>query len=304
MHTNRFVFFNPDARPEIYEEFTGCSSNGFSTMTQCVPPIEKGFAIWEHELPGEVFSGTYQDVLQRLSLLSFSPQTGIVLYKRATGFEDFLGRLVDLCPNTPFIGGGAAFSGDMQEGKLLPDAEDVCVLAVSAKNYRVEKLNLFDDLHKRLEIAPASNRSFGKIRELPDGKWQNAVSYFREKQAEWGIDITNFENLCFCDRNRRNLHCRVADGNIFAGANLPEDRLLFLNYVSSEKATERLSHFLDDTNSLIFGCAGIRSIVHEPFYTGKGSLAGFMFGEVVTCGEQAELGNLMLTKLKRLMRSV
>jgi len=298
MRNNRFVFYNPDSNPEIKENFFGCSSHGFSTITRCVSPGEKGFAVWEHELPGKVCSGTYQSVLQGLSMLPFSPEICIVLYKRATGFEDFLSQAVKTHPDASFIGGGASFTGDMKEGKLLPGAEDVCVLAVSTKNFKVEKLNIFDDKNIRLEIEPVSDRSFSKIRELPDGKWLNAVSYYRRKQAEYGIDLKNFENLCFSDGNRRNLHCSILDGNIFSGANLPKDNLLFINYVSSEKATERLSHFLSDTDSLILGCAGIRSIVHEPFYTGKGTLAGFMFGEIVTCGAQAELGNLMLTKLK------
>ena len=74
--------------------------------------------------------------------------------------------------------------------------------------------------------------------------------------------------------------------------------MLSFNLISREKAADRLREFMSSSDSLIFGCAGIRSLVEEPFFTGKRSLAGFMFGEIVTCGKQAELGNLMLSKLK------
>ena len=198
----KFIFGNPNSIPETDREVIGCSSNGFSTYTQCVSSTEKGFAVWKHELPGKILNGTYQSVLHGLSMLPFSPEICIVLYKRAGGFEDFLNQAVRIQPNSSFIGGGASFAGEMQEGILLPEAEDACILAVSAKNYKIEKLNIFDDLNIRLEIEPVSNRSFSKIRELPNGKWQNAVSYYREKQVEFGINEENFENLCFSDKNR------------------------------------------------------------------------------------------------------
>jgi len=48
---------------------------------------------------------------------------------------------------------------------------------------------------------------------------------------------------------------------------------------------------------LIIGCAGIRSLLLEPLKTGKNSLAGFLFGEVVTIEHQPLFGNLTLGKL-------
>ena len=96
----------------------------------------------------------------------------------------------------------------------------------------------------------------------------------------------------------RNLHCSISDGNIFAGANLPKDNLLFMNYISSEKATEQLLDFINDTDSLIFGCAGIQSLVNKSFYTGKGTLAGFMFGEIVTMRRTNRIRQPDVNKIK------
>jgi hypothetical protein len=293
MSNKRFSFYT-----ESNGALMGCSSFGFSTKDRWISPTEKGCAIWDHELPGEVISGSYENVIQSLSTLSFPLQLGIVLYKRPAGFEDFLSRVVHQHPGASFIGGGAAIIDGMQEGAVSPDGADVWVFASSTKNFRIEKQNIFEALNIVVEIKPHSSRSIDQIREVPDGKWRDAVTYFREKQAEYKLSENNFENLCFCDKNRRNLHSSISDGKFFVGANLPVDNLLYLNYISCDKATEKLADFFNDQDSLIFGCAGIRSLIQKPVFVGERSLAGFMFGEVVTCGEKAELGNLMLVKLK------
>jgi hypothetical protein len=295
MKKNRFTFYSGNGNI-VNDAVVGCSSFGFSTKDQWISPTEKGYAVWDHELPGEVFTGSYENVIQSLS--NYPLQLGIVLYKRAAGFEDFLSRIVNQHSGASFIGGGAAFIDGMQEGSIAPEGADVWLLASPNNNFRMEKLNIFEALNIEVEIKSRSSRSIDQIRELPDGEWQDAVTYFRKKQAEYQLSENNFENLCFCDKNKRNLHSSISDGQFFVGANLPEDNRLYLNYISCEKATDKLLNFFNDKDSLIFGCAGIRSLISKPVFTGERSLGGFMFGEVVTCGEKAELGNLMLAKLK------
>jgi hypothetical protein len=298
MKNNRFTFYSGNGNTESDGAYVGCSSFGFSTKQQWISPTEKGYAVWDHELPGEVLTGSYENVIQSLSTLSFPLQLGIVLYKRPAGFEDFLSRVINQHPGASFIGGGAAFFDGMQEGIVKPDGADVWVFASSIQNFRIEKQNIFEAVDIEVEIKPHSARRVDQIREVPDGEWQDAVTYFRKKQTEYQLGENNFENLCFCDKNRRNLHSSISDEKFFVGANLPEDNHLYLNYISCERATEKLENFFDDKDSLIFGCAGIRSLIQKPVFVGERSLAGFMFGEVVTCGEKAELGNLMLVKLK------
>jgi len=295
---NIIAFWNVGSKLTEDSGIFGCSANGFSTEEKCASPNISAFSVWDPVLPGEVLKGSYNSVPESLSRLSFTPQIAIVLFNKAEGFELFLKRVSALLPATAFIGGGAAFSTKIPQGELLPDAADVCVLAVPEGNYQIETLNIYEDTKRHLVFEPASLREIARVRELPNGRWQNAISYYRSIQTELEIEPDNFEKLCFCDKNRRNLHCSIRNGNLFAGANLPENNLLSLNLISREKASDKLREFMRSSDSLIFGCAGIRSLVDEPFFTGKRSLAGFMFGEIVTCGKKAELGNLMLTKLK------
>lgn len=298
MGNNKFSFWAPGSKPDIAQQIFGCSSHGFSTNEACYSPHEKRIATWEHELPGEVCFGSYLDVLKSLLSLPFTPKVCIVLYKNVTGFEEFISLAAKELPGTSFFGGGASYLADFLEGELLPKAEDVCVLAISGTNFELEVLNIYEDTTLQVEIKATSERHIARIKEIPDGEWQNAITYYRSKQIEFGIDADDFESLCFCDKNKRYLHCSISNENLFVGANLPKEKLLTLSYISHDKATEKLEKFIDDTDSLIFGCAGIRSMVEKPIFTGKRSLAGFMFGEIVTCEEKVELGNLMLTKLK------
>lgn len=298
MKGNKVAFWNVGSKPTEDSSIFGCSSNGFSSVEKCINSNLNAITVWDLELPGEVLKGNYDSVLASISGLSFIPQIAIVLFSKSEGAEQFLDRASEILSNTAFIGGGAAFSGEMHQGEIRPDADDVCVLGVPEGSYQIETLNIYEDTKLHLEFEPTSAREIVRVRELPNGSWQDAASYYQGIQAEFGIEPNNFEKLCFCDKNRRNLHCSIKNDNLFAGANLPKDNLLSLNLISHEKATEKLCKFISSNDSLIFGCAGIRSLIDEPFFTGERSLAGFMFGEIVTCGKQPELGNLMLTKLK------
>ena len=297
MKGNKVAFWNVGSKPTEDPIIFGCSSNGFSSAEKCISPKLNAISVWDHELPGEVLKGNYESVLKSFSGLSFTPQIAIVLFSKSEGSEQFLDRASEILSNTAFIGGGAAFSGEIPQGEILPDATDVCVLAVSEGSYQIETLNIYEDTKLQLEFEPTSAREIARVRELPNGNWKNAISFYRSIQTELEIEPDNFEKLCFCDKNRRNLHCSIMNDNLFAGANLPKDNLLSLKLISREKASEKLKKFMSSSDSLIFGCAGIRSLVEEPFHTGERSLAGFMFGEIITCGKQPELGNLMLTKL-------
>jgi len=298
MSEHTIAFCNVGSKPKENSGIFGCSVNGFSSEEKCTSSTQSAYSVWEHKLYGEVFKGSYDEVLKTISKLTFSPAITIVFFNKAEGFEQFLKSAAEILPSTEFIGGGAAFSEEIHTGELLPEAADLCVLAIPEGNFRIETLNIYDDTKLQLEFEAASEREITRIRELPDGRWHDAVTCYHSLQAKFDIEPDNFEKLCFSDHNRRNLHCSIKNGNLFAGANLPKDNLLSLNLISPEKAVEKLRKFISTNDSLIFGCAGIRSLIDEPVYTGKRSLAGFMFGEIVNCGKQAELGNLMLTKLK------
>ncbi len=52
-------------------------------------------------------------------------------------------------------------------------------------------------------------------------------------------------------------------------------------------------------HALVFGCAGLRSLLDAPLTVGEGTLTGFMFGELVTFDARPQFGNLMAVRLVR-----
>jgi hypothetical protein len=84
---------------------------------------------------------------------------------------------------------------------------------------------------------------------------------------------------------------------VLVGANLPAEGLLILRSVSRNAAAEKLRDFCLVSNAIVFGCAGLRTLIDEPFEVGSGTLTGFMFGELVAFGGTTQFGNLMAARL-------
>jgi hypothetical protein len=82
-----------------------------------------------------------------------------------------------------------------------------------------------------------------------------------------------------------------------SGADLPPDEQLLLRTVSRAEAAKKLGQFCSAPHALVFGCAGLSSLLDAPLATGSGSLAGFMFGELLTIAGRPQFGNLMASRL-------
>ena len=96
-----------------------------------------------------------------------------------------------------------------------------------------------------------------------------------------------------------NIHL-VPDGECyFCGANLPEDRHILVRYTDKQNVYTRMRAFYADTNAIIFGCAGLESLLDDhQFLAGSGSVGLFMHGEVAVIGGKAQFANLTLSKIK------
>lgn len=66
---------------------------------------------------------------------------------------------------------------------------------------------------------------------------------------------------------------------------------------NKNKRPEKFRQFCGEPNAAVFGCAGLRSLLDAPLEPGPGSVAGFMFGELVTLAGQPQFGNLMAVRL-------
>jgi hypothetical protein len=295
MNNHHVAFWTPNNCLQKDRISFGCSTHGFADNQQWVNPNDNQTNYWDEELRGSVLAGKYSEVLVSLSELQYKPKVCIAFFSKNVGIELFINRYQQVMSNIPLIGGLSA-NGDAQErGELIPFGEDICLLAISDGCFELQSVNIYKKTELAVEIKKRSDRDIDLLRVLPNGKWQNAIDFYRTYQRNLDIDSSNFESITFCDKDDRNLHFSAKGKTLHSGADLPNDNKMFL--CIENKIDEKLKDFMSSKRSLIFACAGIRSRIHRPIYTGKNSLAGFMFGEIVILNHKPMFGNLMLAKI-------
>lgn len=277
----------------------GCASHGIATADFWRGPEEVATAGWlDNGVRGEVLSGTYATVLAQLEKLAWKPAAAIVLFSQAVGMETFLKQWQDLLPGVPVAGGGAARGAGQVRGELLPTAEEVAVLLLAEGTWRTESLNVHE--HGRgVEFRATGLRTLTHLREDPASDWVAAADYFRICQAGCGRAEGDCESITFSDVGGRNVHVSFDGDRLNTGADLPADGRLVLRTVTRPEVAGQLAGFCATPNALVFGCAGLRGLLDAPLTVAEGTLASFMFGELVTLNRQPQFGNLMASRLMR-----
>ena len=243
-------------------------------------------------------AGRYAEVLEKLSQTPLVPQAAIILFSRGTGVEHFLERWQELFPKIPAAGGAAARGAGQEHGELLPPAEDVAVLLLTDGPWQAETLNAHD-AGPTWEFQADGPRTLARLRQSSYGEWEPAAAVFRALQTGSGRGKEDCETITLSDSKGRNLHCSIAGDSLQTGADLPADGKLQLRTTSRAAVAEKIRRFCAEPDALVFGCAGLRGLLETPFETGARSLAGFMFGELVTLAGRPQFGNLMATRLIR-----
>jgi hypothetical protein len=284
--------FTQKPEPFVFD----CVTHGFADNNQWTSPGDNKSVCWNEELQGSLLSGNYDEVLSALKSLGFKPKCCIAIFKKNEGVELFINNYSRIIPDVILAGGVAAFINE--HGKEESKPEEIRLLAVSEGSFKIESLNIYRKTGIEVEIKKISDRDFDLLRIIPGGSWQNGADLYSRHRKILNIPGNNFESLTFSDRNERNLHFSIAGNTLHSGADLPEDDILGMRHIINNKVEEKVSGFISDERSLIFGCAGIRSLIKKPLLTGRNSLAGFMFGEIVAFDNKAAFGNLMLTKIK------
>jgi len=297
MKDYKIAFWTPGTEVTGNQQIFGCASHGFATESTWVEPVKGAYSVWDQSIKGMIYSGRFEQVLTELGQCNFTPRVCIAYFSKSQGAEHFITQFRKIFPSVPMIGGGAAMGEGQSRGELYPQAEDVVVFAAAEGTYELESLNIYMQTDIEIEIRKTDERVFDQVRLLPGGKWQSAVDFYQQQRFARGIHLEDFESLTFHDLNRRNLHCSIINDQIVTGANLPDNQSLTLCIVNRNEATRRLSEFISKEGSLVIGCAGIRSLIQEPLTTGRKTLAGFLFGELVTFNSQPMFGNLMLARL-------
>jgi hypothetical protein len=110
-----------------------------------------------------------------------------------------------------------------------------------------------------------------------------------------GIEETDFEHFTLSDKNGVNAHLSKNGDLIVSGRDLESEMLI--RYVKPEEVYESVySFYNDETDVIVFGCAGLKAITGE--ITPIKSLGLYLFGEICMAEDRAVFGNLMLSKLR------
>ena len=291
-------FWTPGAVPKDDGMTFGCAVHGFCAPTRWVDPGAGEAATWEHTLTGEVLGGTYEKVLKDLKNIGFRPSAVIALFIENAGVEQFIDSCRRVLPGTPMIGGVSARGEGRKTGELLPKADEAVVLLLAGGGYDVKTMNVHDSKGIQVDIQRDGERIIKEIRARPGSAWVNAMDFYASQRESRHVPADDFECLAFSDLAGVNVHCSATEGGVKTGANLPENGVMLLRETDKDRVTTRLREWFAAENALVFCCAGLRRLVRGSLSTGKGTLAGFMFGELVTMGGTPAFGNLMTARFQ------
>lgn len=292
---HRFAFWTPGHVPSDDGRTVGCAAHGYASDGVWREPGGPGAGIWRQAVPGESLAGTYDEVWSQLDRVAWRPAAALILFSHAKGIETFLEKWNVRFAGVPVAGGGAALGAGQSVGELLPAAADVTVLLIQGGRWRAETINVHDRTGQAFEFRSSGPRTITHLRDRD--AWTPAATGFRVLQAAHGRAATDCESLTLCDAGGRNVHCRFDGEVLHTGADLPADGRLECRAVSRADVARRLTEFCAVPNALVFGCAGLRSLLDVPLQVAAGSLVGFMFGELVTLDGRPQFGNLMAVRL-------
>ena len=242
--------------------------------------------LFDKEIEGEVVCGSYEHCLDNIPEGDYC--AAIVLMGNAGGENEFI-RTLSQKLSVPLVGGSGAIDPVTGKSGLIFGEGQAAVFLINDKNYDilVECENIHYDVLSKHELSLSDARTIDKI----DG--QDAYSWYSEKRKELGLEESDFEHLTFADSFGINAHLSVVDGKVKAGRDLESE--MYLRYVSPEDTQKRIENFYNDSDAVIFGCAGLKQTLHTGLKTE--GLGLFMFGEVCTVQNYSDFGNLMLSKI-------
>ncbi len=295
MQNYQITFWTPGHAPAVNDTpLFGCASLGFTTESGWAEPDSSEVAMWR-SLTGEAYAGTYADVLAWTAKQAFTPSLALVFFTGGEGNDAFTDTLQTLLPDT-MIAGGTAAKGEAQlKGETLPSGEDVAVLLVQDGKFIADCRNIHTDRLQTLRCEHSGKRAITAIHGEGGPNPQRYLSLMRSALNKREND---FESLTFCDSEGRNVHCgNAGSGEISCGADLQEEWVT-LCAVSYTCATEAIRSYMCRENALAIGCAGLRSLIREPFSAAKGNVGVFLFGEIIRLPVgRSRFGNLMLGRV-------
>lgn len=263
----------------------GCASLG---LPGCCSNDENKIVTYPQELEAVVLTGSYGQILDGAKAVTKPVKAAIVVFGNAGGENTFMADLQKIV-KCPMVGGGAAIDGATGRAGLIPGDGPGAVLLITDDRFEFAAVtqNIHDEILGEVTLTTADPRTILTI------NGQDAAAFLAEKKAEYGIAQTDFEHLTISDMLGVNAHLSCVDGVIKSGRDVHE--CMLLRRVDHAKVYDAMRAFYDDSNAIVFGCAGLSGLLDKQLDTD--SLGLFLFGEVCTVNGIAEFGNLMLSKL-------
>lgn len=275
-----FRFYDAEASC-TFTDF-GCASAGFAGTHG-----SKTERLFTDAPKGILICGTYEDCLNHIPEGDY--KVGIVLTGNCGNENDFVNTLNKKL-GIPLVGGGAAINEITGTKSLLTGNSEAAVYLIDDDTYDYEVL--CENVH--YDILGEHNLSFDEPRTLKTIDNVDAAKWLHDKKAKLGLSPKDFEHLTFADMDGFNVHLSEIDGVIHSGADL--SKKMQLRYVPADKVNERIKNFYDDSDAIVFGCAGLKGILSEELKTQ--SLGLFLYGEICTSDKRSNFSNLMLSKLR------
>lgn len=265
----------------------GCASLGLAGLCD---NSENRVVTYGAELEGAVLTGSYEELLTGAKEIAAGKpvQAAVIVFGNAGGENEFLAKLQQIV-SCPMVGGGAAIDGATGRSGLIPGNGPAAVLLITDDRFTYEAKTqcIHDEILEECVLKTADPRTILTINGV------DAAAYLAEKKKQLGLPETDFEHLTLSDTRNVNAHLSMDNGVIKSGRDVC--RKMLLRYVAHEKVYETMRKFYDDSDAIVFGCAGLSGLLDKPLDTT--SLGLFLFGEVCTVDGVAEFGNLMLSKL-------
>jgi hypothetical protein len=293
------LFYTPE-HDESGEQGFGCASLGFTSSEGWVDPLATARTAFAYDIEGILLNGNLDHVGARIDNVTGDVKGGIVLFGNCGREETLLDKLAERFPGKPFAGGSSVIGDDGRKGRLLPANGEVSLLLIT--DDRFELATQFENVHQEIvaeaDVCGSEPRYIRDV-VLQDGTRLSLHELMSQIAAEKGVTTGLTERITISASDGRNIHL-VPDGKCyFCGANLPQDRHILVRYTDKQNVYARMRAFYADTDAIIFGCAGLKSMLDDnQFLTGSGSIGLFMHGEVAVISGKAQFANLTLSKLK------
>lgn len=298
---NRIGFYNPCIREEQVDAAFGCATLGFTSENGWTRPEEEKNALFPFEVEGIVISGGMRDVAEEAARVpaDIKVKGGVVFVGNCGGEEAFVEALHARFPGVPFVGGSPAIGADGRIGRMLPRNGEASLLLITDKDYSVSVKygGVHHEVVEKLTVLGTAARKIEAVR-TEEGEKVPFYDYIHALAERKGVEEGVHERIAISDLRGKNIHL-IPDGKRFlCGADLPESREVLVRYTDIEHAYQTMKAFYATPDSIIFGCAGLKSLLGErTFPAGENSVGLFLFGEVVSINGKPSFANLTLQKM-------